>query len=231
MAITGWKWEESPLSIPTCSQTAQLQLYRWARVCVCVCVCGRWAVRCISKMTTSRSIVSDTSFVFILLLVSSSPKPRLHPSQCFTMSNILPCTQACICMRSYTISVIFACVRQLFESSWWQLSWRVEVIFCLSLSDGWGNIWLKHLLLTLLHHLLHHIHSLVWLLLCDCYSQILTAWKVGCFLSVELLVLELPPKLGPRTQPIICIFSRILLSLLIKDYFSVAARSVRAFCS
>lgn len=84
MVITDRKWGQYPPSPTTNTQTAELQLCLWA------CLCGRWAVRCISEMTTSRSIVSDMSFVFILPLVSSGWSPDCTHTQRFISSNILP---------------------------------------------------------------------------------------------------------------------------------------------
>lgn len=64
IAYRKWEHFSPPLA---CAQAARAAaFYIW------MYVCGKWAVRCISKMTTSRSIVFDMSFVFIVRPASVS---------------------------------------------------------------------------------------------------------------------------------------------------------------
>lgn len=87
---------------------------KWLQLCACLRarMCVTRAVRCISKTTTSRSAISDMSFIFIFLLVSSSLKHKRLPSSALYNVDIL---------------TMFAFNCRLFESFWQKLSLRVEV--------------------------------------------------------------------------------------------------------
>lgn len=98
-------------------------------------VCGKWAVRCISKMTTSRSIVSDMSFVFIVPSVSSRWGGQTAPT--LSTSSCQICTQPCIRVCKCSHFGDFFCFHAHFTS----VLIIMEGIFCLPppLHPDWGS--------------------------------------------------------------------------------------------